>query len=367
MPWRCAMYSSRPHALFCGESEGRQARMKWLRALWVVVRLALISMIAAELFLRFFKPVEFRAPEPELPAAERAQMLFRRSSVPGLPYEMAPNMEKIADGVWVRTNGYGMRDREPLPDDTPSLFRIVAIGDSFAFGLGVPVEEAFPRVLEKLLNDSATNGMRYEVLNLAVPGYSTWEEALALKYKGLKWHPKLVVLGYCLNDPETEPLQPLDLYFHRPSWWEHSHLLRLFALWHTLLDTKIHGGGDYYFYLHSPQRKNWQSVVDAFRDIGNMVRLEGGAVLLVIFPINEVNSWSEYRYRPIHQQVAAAAKAEGFHVLDLYDVYAQHEPKSLRVAPADHHPDALGHALAAQAIKATLVNEGLLTNATGHG
>ena len=145
MPWRCVMYSSRPHALFCGESEGRQARMKCLRALWVVVRLALISMIAAELFLRFFKPVEFRAPEPELPAAERAQMLFRRSSVPGLPYEMAPNMEKIADGAWVRTNGYGMRDREPLPDDTPSLFRIVAIGDSFAFGLGVPVEAAFPR------------------------------------------------------------------------------------------------------------------------------------------------------------------------------------------------------------------------------
>ena len=49
------------------------------------------------------------------------------------------------------TNSHGMRDAEPLPSDLPGLIRIVCIGDSVTFGYGVKGEEAFPNVLEALL------------------------------------------------------------------------------------------------------------------------------------------------------------------------------------------------------------------------
>lgn len=339
------------------------AQWRGLRLLLVGLRTMALSLVAAELFLRFFRPVEFRAPIAELPPAERDQLLFRRSASAGLLYDMKPNMQKIVDGAMIRTNSYGMRDHEPLPNETPALFRIVALGDSFTFGLGVPVEDAYPKVLEKLLNGTAPDGVRYEVLNLAVPGYSTRDEALALRYNGLQWRPKLVILGYCLNDPETRPLQPLDLYFHTPSWWEHFHVLRLFSLFEITLETKIYGGGDYYRYLHAPQRSDWQSVLAAFKDLHAMTVARGIPTVVVIFPINEVASWSEYRYQSLHEQVAAAARASSFGVVDLYTVYSQHDPRALKVAPGDHHPSKLGHRLAAQTIAAALQREGVLAGA----
>ena len=56
------------------------------------------------------------------------------------------------------------------------------------------------------MNDSAvSNGRRFEVLNFGVVGYSTRDEAIALKQKTIPFHPQGVIIGYVLNDPETDP------------------------------------------------------------------------------------------------------------------------------------------------------------------
>src|SRR6185369_3084342 len=125
-------------------------------------------------------------------------------------------------GGWVETNGEGMRDHEPLPADTPSLERIAVVGDSFVFGLGLPQEDVFTEVLERDLN-GASDGRRYDVLNFGVPGYSSQEEASVLEARVLPWNPAVVIVGYCLNDPETQPLQPVHVYFSPVAWWQHSH------------------------------------------------------------------------------------------------------------------------------------------------
>ena len=83
-------------------------------------------------------------------------------------------------------------------------------------------------MLERLLNGGATGGP-FEVLDLGVGGYSTRDEALTLESKGMRWNPKLIVIGYVLNDPESEPIQPMQSYFQEPSWWQHSALLRMLA------------------------------------------------------------------------------------------------------------------------------------------
>lgn len=56
--------------------------------------------------------------------------------------------------------------RAPLPDRSAQP-KIVALGDSLTAGLGIGLDEAYPAVLQKLLDDG---GYRYEVVNAGVSG-----------------------------------------------------------------------------------------------------------------------------------------------------------------------------------------------------
>jgi lysophospholipase L1-like esterase len=320
-------------------------------ALWVALRLTLVSLVAAELFLRFVRPVEFRAlPGPDL-LDGNDDLLYRRSDVPGLLYDLAPSMKKaIIAATWVETNSQGMRDHEPLPADTRGLVRLAVLGDSFSFGLGVPVEDAYPEVLERALNSSAPAGRRFDVLNFSVPGYSSRQEAVAMTAKVLPWRPQVVILGYVLNDPETAPLHPVHSHFSPAEWWQHFHLTRLAVLLALTMQTKRHGGGDYFKYLHAPEAGRWSSTEAAFDEMAEHSRAAGARVLVVIFPIVEVESWREYPYRELHRQVADAARARGLDVLDLLPHYERYPPRDLRLSELDHHPTKLGHAVAAAAI-----------------
>ena len=66
----------------------------------------------------------------------------------------------------VHTNALGLRERE-LPRERGDAYRILAIGDSYTYGWGVALEEAWPRLVENQLRDA---GYNVEVLNLGKPG-----------------------------------------------------------------------------------------------------------------------------------------------------------------------------------------------------
>ncbi len=102
--------------------------------------------------------------------------------------------------VTVRTNRLGFRDAEiPEPRD-PWRYRIVVLGDSFAFGYGVPVEARIGEVLTRLADG------RLETINLGVTGYSTDQELLLWRRFGVPLAPDAVVLMYTGNDPRGNAL-----------------------------------------------------------------------------------------------------------------------------------------------------------------
>ena len=307
----------------------------------------LIALIFAELFLHFVHPIEYRRPPRPLPDDVWHELLHRPSSVPGLAYELVPNRQKYSHGAIIRTNSFGMRDEEPRMEDGDSLHRIVVIGDSNTFGFGIPGEDVYPKVLEKLLNEKIQDG-QFEVLNLGVGGYSTRDEALVLEYKGIRWNPELVVIGYVLNDPEIDPIQPLHTYYQEPRWWQYLNVSRLVARSKNSLEIKVLGEGDYIKYLHAHHQK-WQSVVEGLEKIGTLGQKRKIPILLLIFPMTG-KSWTVYPYRNLHQQVANIAKEKDLKVLDLYDYFSQFHPEELMVAPRDAHPSKFGHELTARAI-----------------
>ena len=79
---------------------------------------------------------------------------------PTLGWELVPGaagMGKLGEPYQI--SAFGLRDREYRLDKPPDISRIAAIGDSFTFGMGVNLEDAYPKQLERILR---ARGMQAE-------------------------------------------------------------------------------------------------------------------------------------------------------------------------------------------------------------
>jgi hypothetical protein len=98
----------------------------------------------------------------------------------------------------IKTNSQGLRSDEVNLEKDPSVYRILILGDSFAFGEGVEVKDRFDRPLK----DLQLPGKVVEVVNAGVMGYGTDQELLYFTQKGLNLRPDLVILMSYENDLE---------------------------------------------------------------------------------------------------------------------------------------------------------------------
>lgn len=97
----------------------------------------------------------------------------------------------------LRVNKHGMRGRV-FSDKSDNKYRILILGDSYAFGFGVTENETFASILEEC--SPASHG-KTEVINGAVPGYGTIDELNFLKTHGKDINPDLVILQFLpVND-----------------------------------------------------------------------------------------------------------------------------------------------------------------------
>ena len=112
-----------------------------------------------------------------------------------LGWRLRPGFAAPLHDVPTTVNARGYRGPLHPYEKTPGKTRLVMLGDSITFGTRVRDYETFSALLEQ-------RSARYEVVNLAVEGYSTDQELLVLETEGLRYHPDVVVLNVCVaNDP----------------------------------------------------------------------------------------------------------------------------------------------------------------------
>jgi lysophospholipase L1-like esterase len=305
-----------------------------------------LAALGGEIWLRCFAPVGYLAPSAGPSDADElwGANVHVRSDRPGLAYELAPNLDCTARGMRIVTNSLGMRDDEPR-DRGDGHVRIAVLGDSMTFGFGVQQGEDFPAQLERML---AERSPPVEVLNFGVGGYSLEDELATLRAKVLPLEPDLVVVAYCLNDPEIDPIQPLQLAFRGVAWWRRSHLLRWIASRIRGRRIEVHGGGSYWRALHAPDGPWWPEAARDLDGIRDECRARNVGVVFAILPMLDGRRLEgkaprgAYPWDDVHEHVAREARERGFDVLDLRACFDDVDPADVLVAPDDSHFNAEG-------------------------
>jgi hypothetical protein len=105
----------------------------------------------------------------------------------------------------ISINSLGLRDREYGPKSA-GVRRVLVLGDSVAAGYAVRLESTFLKIAEGLLNERNSDS-RWEIINGAVPGYSTKQELALLQSIGWQLDPDIVVLAFYLGNDLADNLR----------------------------------------------------------------------------------------------------------------------------------------------------------------
>lgn len=115
-------------------------------------------------------------------------------------YELAKNFKgKYSQPeftISIDTNSDGLRDVE---HPERGNYKILALGDSFTFGVGVELSETYLSLLEKMLN-SHESGNKYSIIKAGIIGYSTYNERVYLGGKGINYNPDIVMVQFWWDD-----------------------------------------------------------------------------------------------------------------------------------------------------------------------
>lgn len=172
-------------------------------AILIVVLLAIsLSLLVFELVLRMIGGV------PRIP-----QMFVQDER---LGYRLQPSVREraqrpgIYDYRWT-VNSQGFRGRAdhaiPKPADTR---RVLMLGDSFTFGLGVDDDESFPARIQQRLPTYCPD-VRTDVVNAGVGGYGTSHSVALLEDLGSELEPDVIVYGFYVNDPMDDQTHGLHV------------------------------------------------------------------------------------------------------------------------------------------------------------
>lgn len=161
-------------------------RKKLITSIILAFFVVLFMFILIEVFLTLFPKYTFYYIYPE--------GLFENANAP-LDFRITPNFSGKMVGEYnvdIKINSDGLRDYEH--DLTSDNFRILALGDSFAFGQGVDIDNTFLSIIEKQLD--------VEVIKAGVPAYGQDNQLHYFITKGKSYNPDLVIIFYFLNDNE---------------------------------------------------------------------------------------------------------------------------------------------------------------------
>lgn len=335
----------------------------------------LLTLIAIEIGLRLYgyNPLRY---------SRMREFAMRPSVNPDLKYELTPGASGRVWGTDLKINSQGFRG--PEPSSSLSTHRVIVLGDSIAFGNNLPLEETLSFQLQQRL---ISQGRDVEILNFGVGGYDTLQEVSLLETRGLKYHPDLVVVTYCLNDISIASVNADSLQRMQPAHTYVLYELRLAQLISRsieLIRTK-----NWLKHMNEPDvfRREYENQIDpigneaellalmnqapkwpsttwygerdrvgrlrfGFRRLARISRENGFPVVIMIVPLL-LDNGRAYTHGVAHRIVEMEARRSGFDTIDLTDAFMRVGMGNLRISAGDViHPNKGGHTIMADSLYA---------------
>lgn len=253
-----------------------------------------------------------------------------------------------------RINALRMRGPAAVREKPDDAFRVLFLGDSVTFGLGVDDEECFADLLRQEL--SLDDGRRLEILNAGCPGYTAVDEYLFLERYARGLRPDLVVVFFVPDDlprdysdrekvtQDASSKSVLRRFFDSPVLHEvylkqllkHAYWVRLQSQGRLEAAYGIGSAG------HTDEaRRGYLVIVD---ELHKLVRGEGARLVMASFGEEEF-----LRESCAERDLAYFSCLSG----------PEEFPVELRLSAVDAHPNPNGHRLFADRIKAAWLDQDL--------
>jgi lysophospholipase L1-like esterase len=133
--------------------------------------------------------------------------LFEEIDDPVRRYAMRPGARAEIDGWSFRVSSHRTRGADFPLQKPPDEKRLIALGDSFCFGMWCDDSQTLVGHLAALASAAeaaAGSGVTWRGIALGVPGYTSAQYALALEQDGLALDPDAVVVYFNTNDIQRE-------------------------------------------------------------------------------------------------------------------------------------------------------------------
>lgn len=293
-----------------------------------------------------------------------------------LPWKMRANRARRGrtDEFDVRYahNALGFRGDDRPFEKPPDTFRIIGIGDSFTYGIGVDGHATFLARIEAALTPPHTQHARaVEAINLGIPRYWPDPETLVLEHYGVRFQPDIVIVGVLPNDVADTRTGTAGLDVSRGylitsrarrlggigQWlFVRSHVARV-------LIGQALAGDPHPELAMEDEEAAWARMDNAF---DRMVRLSATVDARMVFlHIPQIGGWETAAAQdvltpPVRLRRFCAAR--GCHVIDVLPAMRAHPRPDTLYYPKNGHCTEAGHALIADVVVRELEAQGLLAS-----
>lgn len=320
----------------------------------------LVMLILGEIALRIIG-----LGHPYYSAAE----MYQSSDDPRVLFEPRPNFDGFSEGVPVKINSRGLRERD-LPLAPPAgTRRVVFLGDSVTFGAGVRDDEPFPRLLEAAINanTNASSPGPIQTVNTGVVGYNTIQELARLEQAGLPYNPDTVALIFVVNDL----LETFSIFDHQ---YEPIGTLAGLKVWLRRNSNLYRFVQQAYWRIGQELRRSREGPTEPLRkrdrleerlatlsEIVRVTRANSATFLLVLYPDNlgdPVSPGPSGARLTVREELVQFAAREGVPVFDLTEALGDvRDPRARQFRlREDPHPSPAGHRAIADALVAPLTD-----------
>ena len=266
-----------------------------------------------------------------------AREIKRQSANPAIGHEHTPNTRAHLMGADVVISSQGLRDRDYPLTPPPGRTRVMILGDSLAFGWGVPGDKTYSKRLEQKL---LAAGHDVEVINTGVGNYNTEMQVAYFLERGAAFQPHHVVLNYFINDAEPTPRYRASVLAENS---------RAYVYFSSRVDAvmRMVGTGEktdwrtYYASLYEAPSTGPARVAAAVERLAAYCKERGIKLMLANYP--ELREPANYPFPQVNEFISRVARENGLPYLDMLPAVRDLLPESLWVTRPDPHPSVAAH------------------------